>query len=173
MEGGAFHHHLKGARCHEDPHGAWVSLLFDPRHLPGLFPDPSVDAAIEGEVYDVPDETLRDEPSSQRAARSWHSASSSSPRLLFLFDDLCAAANTNRAPTREITTFGGWRRYLRAWGCLCGAGGQKGDRRRRSARRCVGTLGCAWCRSWKARLSMAGERRKQERRAASCAISSE
>lgn len=82
MEGGPFHHHLQGAPLVHKTRTAPGYRFFSIRETcPGLLPDASVDTAVEGEVYDVPMDVLRDEllPTGKP---SWSSASSSSRTAL-------------------------------------------------------------------------------------------
>ncbi len=116
MEGGPFHHHLKGAPLVMKIRTAPGYRFFSIRDtFPGLFPDASVDTAIEGEVYDVPEETLRDEllPHEPRELEfgiiKLADGSSS-------FSMILRKSEYDSGAHREITAFGGWRSYLASLG---------------------------------------------------------
>ncbi|MCQ4084977.1 gamma-glutamylcyclotransferase [Streptomyces sp. RB6PN25] len=116
MEGGPFHHHLKGAPQIARTRTAAGYRFFSIHDTcPGLLPDPSSDAAIEGEVYDVPEEVLRDEL-----------LPGEPPELEFgiikledgspCFSMVLRRGELERGVHKEITEFGGWRAYLAALG---------------------------------------------------------
>ncbi|MFD9127567.1 gamma-glutamylcyclotransferase, partial [Kitasatospora sp. NPDC059571] len=78
---------------------------------PGLLPDPGADAAVEGELYDVPLEHLRDvvlpgEPPELELGVI--TLADGSPCLSMVL----ARGELERGVHREITAYGGWRAYL-------------------------------------------------------------
>jgi hypothetical protein len=112
MAGGPFHHHLRGAPLLAATRTAPGYRFFSIRDVcPGLLPDPSAESAIEGEVYDVPDEVLRDDL-----------LPTEPPELEFgiikladgspCFSMILRRGELERGVHREITAFGGWRAYL-------------------------------------------------------------
>jgi len=113
MEGGPFHHHLKGAPLVMKTRTAPGYRFFSIRDtFPGLYPDASVDASIEGEVYDVPEETLRDEllpnePTELEFGIIKLADGSSSFSMILRRSEVESGAH------REITSFGGWRNYMK------------------------------------------------------------
>lgn len=116
MEGGPFHHHLKGAplvmKTRTAPGHRFFSIG---DRCPGLLPDPSVDTQIEGEVYDVPEEVLRDEllptePAELEFGIIKLEDGSASFSMVLRVGEL----ETGRH--KEITEFGGWRNYLKTLG---------------------------------------------------------
>jgi gamma-glutamylcyclotransferase (GGCT)/AIG2-like uncharacterized protein YtfP len=116
MEGGPFHHHLEGAplvmKTRTAPGYRFFSIA---DRCPGLWPDPGADTQIEGEVYEVAEEVLRDEL-----------LPSEPPELEFgiikledgsaCFSMLLRAGELAGGRHREITEYGGWRGYLRSLG---------------------------------------------------------
>ncbi|WP_436775486.1 allophanate hydrolase-related protein [Yinghuangia sp. YIM S09857] len=116
MEGGPFHHHLKGAplvmKTRTAPGHRFFSIA---DRCPGLLPDPSVDTQIEGEVYEVPMEVLRDELLPTEPAElefgiiKLEDGSAS-------FSMVLRVGELETGKHREITEFGGWRNYLRTLG---------------------------------------------------------
>jgi len=116
MEGGPFHHHLKGAPLVMKTRTAPGYRFFSIRDAcPGLLPDPAVSTAIEGEVYDVPDTVLRDEllpnepPELEFSIIKLEDGSSS-------FSMILRRGQLESGGHREITAFGGWRNYLKSLG---------------------------------------------------------
>ncbi|GAA0689494.1 gamma-glutamylcyclotransferase [Kitasatospora atroaurantiaca] len=82
---------------------------------PGLLPDPSVDTAIEGELYDVPLEHLRDVilPGEPRELElGVITLEDGTPCLSMVL----ARGELERGVHKEITEFGGWRAYLATLG---------------------------------------------------------
>ncbi|MFE3827363.1 gamma-glutamylcyclotransferase [Streptomyces sp. NPDC059092] len=116
MEGGPFHHHLGGAPLVAKTHTAPGHRFFSIRDTcPGLLPDPGVDTTVEGEVYDVPDEVLRDELLPSEPAELEFSIiklqdGSSCFSMVLRRGELEKGIHT------EITEFGGWRAYLKTLG---------------------------------------------------------
>ncbi|WP_394848662.1 gamma-glutamylcyclotransferase [Pendulispora brunnea] len=114
MEGGPFHHHLKGAPLVMKTRTAPGYRFFSVRDtFPGLYPDASVDTSIEGEVYDVPEETLRDdllpnEPPELEFGIIKLADGSSSFSMILRRSELESGGH------REITSFGGWRNYMKS-----------------------------------------------------------
>ncbi|WP_406288498.1 gamma-glutamylcyclotransferase [Embleya sp. NBC_00896] len=116
MEGGPFHHHLKGAplvaRTRTAPGHRFFSIG---DRCPGLLPDPSSEIRIEGEVYEVPDEVLRD-----------NLLPTEPPELEFgiikledgsaCFSMILRRGELESGRHKEITEFGGWRAYLKTLG---------------------------------------------------------
>jgi len=112
MAGGPFHHHLRGAPLLARTSTAPGYRFFSIRDAcPGLLPDPRVDSAIEGEVYEVPEEVLRDEllptePAELELGIIKLADGSAS------FSMVLRRGELERGVHREITRYGGWRRYL-------------------------------------------------------------
>jgi len=82
---------------------------------PGLLPDASVDTAIEGELYDVPLEHLRDVilPGEPRELElGIIELEDGTPCLSMVL----ARGELERGVHREITAHGGWRAYLATLG---------------------------------------------------------
>ncbi len=116
MRGGEFHPLLGGAPFLGEVSTAPGYRFFSVRdECPGLLPDPGADSAIEGELYELRLELLRDvilpgEP----------------PELEFgvirladgsaCFSMLLGRAEPARGVHKEITEFGGWRAYLATLG---------------------------------------------------------
>ncbi|WP_329578358.1 gamma-glutamylcyclotransferase [Kitasatospora sp. NBC_01250] len=116
MRGGEFHPLLGDAPFLGVVRTAPGHRFFSIRDVcPGLLPDPAVDTAIEGELYEVSLEFLRDvllpgEP----------------PELAFgvikladgsaCFSMVLAPGELERGVHKEITEFGGWRAYLATLG---------------------------------------------------------
>ncbi|MEV7086160.1 gamma-glutamylcyclotransferase [Streptomyces sp. NPDC093085] len=116
MEGGPFHHHLKGAPLVARTRTAPGYRFFSIRDIcPGMLPDASAGSTVLGEVYDVPDEVLRDEL-----------LPCEPPELEFGIIKLADGASCFAMVLRrgelekgvhtEITPFGGWRAYLKTLG---------------------------------------------------------
>lgn len=116
MEGGPFHHHLRGAPLVARTRTAPGYRLFSIRDVcPGLLPDPDVGTAVEGEVYDVPDEVLRD-----------HLLPTEPPELEFgiirlqdgssSFSMVLRRGELEKGVHQDISDFGGWRPYLKTLG---------------------------------------------------------
>ncbi|MER5636940.1 gamma-glutamylcyclotransferase [Kitasatospora sp. NPDC002227] len=82
---------------------------------PGLWPDPTVDTAVEGELYDITLEHLRDVilPGEPRELElGVIELADGTPCLSMLL----ARGELETGAHREITTFGGWRAYLATLG---------------------------------------------------------
>ncbi|GAA4871908.1 allophanate hydrolase-related protein [Kitasatospora terrestris] len=82
---------------------------------PGLHPDPAVDTAIDGELYDVPLEHLRDVilPGEPRELElGVITLADGTPCLSMLL----ARGELERGVHHEITEHGGWRPYLATLG---------------------------------------------------------
>ncbi|MFC9428950.1 gamma-glutamylcyclotransferase [Streptomyces sp. NPDC056987] len=116
MEGGPFHHHLRGAPLIAKTRTAPGHRFFSIRDTcPGLLRDPGVDTTVEGEVYDVPDEVLRDELLPNEPAElefgiiELQDGSS-------CFSMVLRRGELERGGHTEITAFGGWRAYLKSLG---------------------------------------------------------
>ncbi|NUS54917.1 MAG: gamma-glutamylcyclotransferase, partial [Streptomycetaceae bacterium] len=116
MEGGPFHHHLKGAplvmKTRTAPGYRFFSIA---DRCPGLLPDPAGTAQIEGEVYDVPEEVLRDEllptePAELEFGIIKLEDGSASFSMVLRVGELETGAH------KEITEYGGWRAYLTTLG---------------------------------------------------------
>ena len=112
MEGGPFHHHLRGAplvmRTRTAPGYRFFSIA---DRCPGLLPDPASDARIEGEVYEVPEAVLRDDllptepPELEFSIIRLEDGSAS-------FSMILRRGELEKGVHREITGYGGWRAYL-------------------------------------------------------------
>ncbi|WP_445519418.1 allophanate hydrolase-related protein [Streptomyces sp. NEAU-174] len=82
---------------------------------PGLLPDPAVGTAVEGEVYDIPDEVLRDQllpaepPELEFGIIRLQDGSAS-------FSMVLRRGELERGVHKEITDFGGWRPHLKSLG---------------------------------------------------------
>ncbi|MGW4894658.1 allophanate hydrolase-related protein [Kitasatospora sp. NPDC004240] len=82
---------------------------------PGLLPDPSVGTAVEGELYDITLEHLRDVilPGEPRELElGVITLEDGSPCLSMVL----ARGELERGVHREITAYGGWRPYLATLG---------------------------------------------------------
>lgn len=112
MQGGPFHHHLRGAPQLKTTRTAPGYRFFSIRDTcPGLLPDPAVGTSIEGEVYDLPMDVLRDQLLPNEP-----------PELEFgiikledgapCFSMILRRGEHEKAIHQEITDFGGWRAYL-------------------------------------------------------------
>ncbi|WP_394824722.1 gamma-glutamylcyclotransferase [Pendulispora albinea] len=116
MEGGSAHHHLKGAPLVMKTRTAPGYRFFSIRDtFPGLFPDPTVNTAIEGEVYEVPDAVLRDEllpnePPELELGIIKLEDGSASLSMILRREQVASGAHY------EISSFGGWRKYLASLG---------------------------------------------------------
>ena len=112
MEGGPFHHHLRGAPLIARTSTAPGYRFFSIRDTcPGLLPDPGVDSAIEGEVYDVPEEVLRDELLPTEPAELEFGIIKLADGTAS-FSMILRRGELERGVHREITQYGGWRRYV-------------------------------------------------------------
>ncbi|MFI6443906.1 gamma-glutamylcyclotransferase [Kitasatospora sp. NPDC050543] len=82
---------------------------------PGLLPAPGADSAIEGELYDVPLELLRDVilPGEPRELELGVIELADGSACLSM---LLARGEPERGVHREITEYGGWRAYLATLG---------------------------------------------------------
>ncbi|MEU9131986.1 gamma-glutamylcyclotransferase [Kitasatospora sp. NPDC048540] len=82
---------------------------------PGLLADPSVDTAIEGELYEVPLEHLRDVilPGEPRTLELGVIELADGSACLSM---VLARGELERGVHQEITAFGGWRAYLATLG---------------------------------------------------------
>ncbi|GAA0895847.1 MULTISPECIES: allophanate hydrolase-related protein [Streptomyces violaceusniger group] len=116
MEGGPFHHHLRGAPLVARTRTAPGHRFFSIRDTcPGLLPDPAVGTAVEGEVYDIPDEVLRDQllpaepPELEFGIIRLQDGSASFSMVLY-------RSELERDVHKEITDFRGWRPYLKSLG---------------------------------------------------------
>ncbi|MYS82908.1 allophanate hydrolase-related protein [Embleya scabrispora] len=116
MEGGPFHHHLDGApllaKARTAPGYRFFSIG---DRCPGLLPDPASEAQIAGEVYEVPDEVLRDnllptEPAELEFGIIKLEDGSA------CFSMILRRGESESGRHKEITEFGGWRAYLRTLG---------------------------------------------------------
>ncbi|MFI1382619.1 gamma-glutamylcyclotransferase [Embleya sp. NPDC020886] len=116
MEGGPFHHHLAGAplvaKIRTAPGYRFFSIG---DRCPGLLPDPASEVQIAGEVYEVPDEVLRDnllptEPAELEFGIIKLEDGSACFSMILRRGELQSGRH------KEITEFGGWRAYLRTLG---------------------------------------------------------
>ncbi|WPB95882.1 allophanate hydrolase-related protein [Streptomyces malaysiensis] len=116
MEGGPFHHHLQGAPLVQKTRTAPGYRFFSIRETcPGLLPDTSVDTAVEGEVYNVPMEVLRDELLPTEPAELEFGIIKLDDGSA-CFSMILRRGELERDLHKEITEFGGWRAYLKALG---------------------------------------------------------
>lgn len=115
MTGGPFHakvrDHLVGPAATAPGH-RFFSIRDE---CPGLLADPASDTAIEGELYDVPLELLRDvilpgEPLELELGVI--ELADGTPSLSMLL----ARGQLERGVHKEITQYGGWRAYLATLG---------------------------------------------------------
>jgi gamma-glutamylcyclotransferase (GGCT)/AIG2-like uncharacterized protein YtfP len=114
MAGGPLHHHLRGAPLVARTATAPGYRLFCIREsCPGLLPDPGVDSAVEGELYEVPEEVLRDELLPAEPAELEFGIIKLADGTAG-FSMLLRRGELERGVHREITRYGGWRRYLEA-----------------------------------------------------------
>jgi gamma-glutamylcyclotransferase (GGCT)/AIG2-like uncharacterized protein YtfP len=112
MSGGAMHHHLQGApllgRARTAPRYRFHSVRDE---FPGLFPVSEGGTSIEGELFELSEEVLRDSL-----------LPSEPPELelgvIELEDGSAAFSMVLRKPYpgMDISEFGGWRAYLEASG---------------------------------------------------------
>jgi hypothetical protein len=82
---------------------------------PGLVPDPAVDTAIEGELYEVTLEFLRDELLPGEPAELELGVIELADGSA-CFSMVLARGELERGVHKEITEFGGWRAYLATLG---------------------------------------------------------
>ncbi|KJK59988.1 allophanate hydrolase-related protein [Saccharothrix sp. ST-888] len=115
MVGGPFHHSVADALIGPVTTAPGYRFFSIRDECPGLLPAPEVDTAIEGELYDVSLEHLRDvilpgEPLELELGII--ELADGSPCLSMVL----ARGELERGVHKEITEFGGWRAYLATLG---------------------------------------------------------
>ncbi|MFJ1751451.1 gamma-glutamylcyclotransferase [Kitasatospora sp. NPDC088134] len=115
MTGGPFHAKVHGhliGPASTAPGHRFFSIRDE---CPGLLVDPSVDTAIEGELYELPLAHLRDAvlPGEPRELELGVIELADGTAALSM---LLARGQLERGVHREITVYGGWRAYLATLG---------------------------------------------------------
>ncbi|MFB7667354.1 gamma-glutamylcyclotransferase [Kitasatospora sp. NPDC056138] len=115
MVGGPFHHSVADALIGPVTTAPGYRFFSIRDECPGLLPAPEVDTAIEGELYDVTLEHLRDvilpgEPLELELGII--ELADGSPCLSMVL----ARGELERGVHKEITEYGGWRSYLATLG---------------------------------------------------------
>ena len=114
MQGGPLHHHLHGAPLIARTTTAPGYRFFSIRDTcPGLLPDPNAHTVIEGEVYEVPEEVLRDELLPTEPAELEFGIIKLADGTAS-FSMILRRGELERGVHREITQYGGWRNYLQS-----------------------------------------------------------
>ncbi|MER8182132.1 gamma-glutamylcyclotransferase [Kitasatospora sp. NPDC094015] len=115
MVGGPFHHSVADMLLGPVRTAPGYRFFSLDDVCPGLLADPAVDTAIEGELYDVPLEHLRDvilpgePPALELGVIELADGSACLSMVL-------ARGELERGVHQEITSFGGWRAYLATLG---------------------------------------------------------
>ncbi|MDH6125528.1 gamma-glutamylcyclotransferase [Kitasatospora sp. GP82] len=115
MVGGPFHHSVADALIGPVTTAPGYRFFSIRDECPGLLPAPEVGTAIEGELYDVTLEHLRDVilPGEPRELElGIIELADGSPCLSMVL----ARGELERGVHKEITEFGGWRAYLATLG---------------------------------------------------------
>lgn len=115
MVGGPFHHSVADVLIGPVTTAPGYRFFSIDDVCPGLLPDPSADTAIEGELYDVELEHLRDVilPGEPRELELGIIKLADGTAC---FSMLLARGELERGVHKEITEFGGWRAYLATLG---------------------------------------------------------
>ncbi|WP_371478345.1 gamma-glutamylcyclotransferase [Kitasatospora sp. NBC_00315] len=115
MAGGPFHHSVSDALIGPVRTAPGYRFFSIGDVCPGLLPAPGADTAIEGELYDVDLEHLRDVilPGEPRELELGVIELADGSACLSM---VLARGELEKGVHREITTYGGWRAYLATLG---------------------------------------------------------